>query len=563
MSSPTNDTSKMSAKLRSLYQSQRPEIQISLHSPRAVYTTLDRLEGVVSIVAPVDVKFDDIEIEFVGTSRTFVERVTTAAAISGRSEAFHQFLKLIQPRLEQHYPRDGIFKAGRTYEFPFLFVVPQQLLPKICQHKIISPAVRDAHLQLPPSFGDKESAEKEGGNTLDDMVPEMASIRYGIFARITKNKLQQSDEVARTTVASKALRLRVTPATPEQPPLDVNADEDDYTLRREKTIRKGVLKGKLGTLVMEASQPPALRLPARSEETDGTSPASSLATIMLRFDPADAHAQPPKLGRLVNKLKVCTFFACSARSAFPRKHNAGHDLSQGVHSEQVALSSRCMANVEWTRRDPAKDGVATPPVRRDSAFSIASADHTAAPSAGTTPAPSAAYHAGGIYYTARLLVPIALPPGSTSGKTFAPTFHSCLVSRIYQLKLELSLPGSTGTVDLRLPFQISRAALSSASRSGSLVGDAALETPVAGGTPTPPPVLEGQDPAEQEDQREGSAAADFFAPRTIHAPAGEFVGRSRIGSAQAGAAAAIGDDAPPGYSFFATGPPAPPVESVC
>lgn len=58
----------MSAKLRSLYHAQKPEIQISLTNPRRTYTTLDRLKGVVTVVAPIDTSFDDVEIEVSRTS---------------------------------------------------------------------------------------------------------------------------------------------------------------------------------------------------------------------------------------------------------------------------------------------------------------------------------------------------------------------------------------------------------------------------------------------------------------------------------------------------------------
>ncbi|KAI7517025.1 hypothetical protein KC331_g21882, partial [Hortaea werneckii] len=114
------------ARLRHLVQAPRVDISIKLASRKQVFTTLDKIEGVASVTATADTYFDDVEIEFVGTARTFLERLTTAAAASGRSEAFHQFLKLTQPGLEEHYPEANILKAGQTYDFPFVFGVPQQ-----------------------------------------------------------------------------------------------------------------------------------------------------------------------------------------------------------------------------------------------------------------------------------------------------------------------------------------------------------------------------------------------------------------------------------------------------
>lgn len=496
----------MPVRLRALYHAAKPDVDILLNHRKATYTTLDKLEGVVRITPPADTHFDDIDIEFVGTSRTYVERLTTAAAISGRSEAFHQFLKLQQPGLHQYYPEDFVLKAGRTYEFPFVFVIPQHLLPRVCRHRVESARVREDHLQLPPSFGDRDRDDK--ADCLDDMVPEMASIRYGVFARISKNKLQ-GDEVVRATVASKAKRLRVIPATDEQPPLAITNDPE-YTMRRERTIKKNVIAGKLGTLVMEAAQPASMRLRARNDEEQ----QPAVATIMLRFDPVDEKAPPPRLGSLASKLKVSTYFASTARSTFPAKAASLLDLSQGLHSEQLNLASRCVANVEWKKHEAGKDDMRQ---RRDSALSlypVTSAD---------IPSPSTSYK-GKSYWTAKLVVPINLP----TRKSFVPTFHSCLISRVYQLKLELGLhtAGLGGSVDLKLPLQISC--------EGSRGNNSPRRASVA---------------SNMEFVTDDEDVGAFFEARTRHVPDDQFVGRSRVGSV-APTAPAADDDAPPGYSPF-------------
>lgn len=493
----------MPAKLRHLVQAQKPDIKINLASGKRTYTTLDKIEGTISITAPVDTHFDAVDIEFIGTCRTYVERLTTAAAVSGRSEAFHQFLKLTQPGLQQHYPGNSILKAGQTYDFAFVFVVPQQLLPRICQHKIHNPAVRDAHLQLPPSLGDKDPKNKL--DALDDMAPDMATVRYGVFARVSKVKTHD-DEIFRVSLTSKARKLRIIPATDEQPPVNVDGADNEYVMRKEKTIRKGMLKGKLGTLVMEAAQPQSLRLRSESNAECRT---TTMATVMLRFDPADDNSLPPRLGSLSSKLKICTFFASTARQNFPNKTASLLDMSQGVHTEQLNLSSRCMANVEWTKCDPADPATLD---RRDSATSI---------TAGEIPDPSA-NHKGKAFYTVRLLVPITLP----ANKAFVPTFHACLVSRVYQLKLDLGLHtvGIGPSMDLKMPIQISA--------EGSADDESLRRDSVN---------MMNDVEVDAED------ASDFFEPRTIRAPSEGFVARSRIGSQ------ALIDDAPPGYSPFVSG----------
>ncbi|GAB1741023.1 hypothetical protein NU219Hw_g6275t1 [Hortaea werneckii] len=475
------------ARLRHLVQAPRVDISIKLASRKQVFTTLDKIEGVASVTATADTYFDDVEIEFVGTARTFLERLTTAAAASGRSEAFHQFLKLTQPGLEEHYPEANILKAGQTYDFPFVFGVPQQLLPRICQHKVQSPSVRDAHLQLPPTFGDKDFTDQPG--ELNDMAPDMASVRYGVFAKISKVKSTE-EGASRVSLASRAKKLRISPAVDEEPPLDAGGKDSEYVMRKEKMMRKGMLKGKLGTLVMEASQPPSLRMKPNSNH-DSESRTTTMATVMLRFDPADENAQPPRLNCMNSKLKAVTFFASSARQSFPTKNASSLDLSQGIHTEQIQLSSRCMANVEWTKRQAEKPADSTT-ARRDSATSFSGVG------VDPTPQPSEQYK-GKSYYTARLLVPLTLP----NHKAFVPTFHSCLVSRQYALKLDLSISGTGGiapSLDLKLPLQISQA------------GRQDNHSPERGPGGAPPAISPEEEAAESE------SIYDFFEPRSTSPP---------------------------------------------
>ena len=496
----------MPSKLRNLMQAQKPDIKINFHSKKTTYTTLDRIEGVVTVTAPTDTNFDTIDIEFVGTSRTYVERLTTAAAATGRSEAFHQFLKLSQPGLQQYYPEDLVLKAGKTYEFPFVFAVPQQLLPRVCQHGVHSDAVRDSHFRLPPTFGDKDLVHRQKG--FDDMAPDMASVRYGIFTKITELRTK-GDDVWRSSIASKARRLRVIPKVEEQPPLDVHQEDGEYVMRKNKMIRKGVLKGKLGTLVMEAAQPQSLRMKSYKNPEERL---NTMATVMLRFDPLDDNMPPPRLGNLSSKLKITTYFASTARPTFPTKNISMLDLSQGLHTEQINLSSRCVANVEWEKQDPS-----SALERRDSTMSMCSLE------TGAPPAPSENYK-GGSFYTARLLVPVTLP----GNKAFVPSFHSCLISRVYALKLDLGISSvSIGpSMELKVPVQISSEDL--------VTEDNDRRESVA------------SDDVEIDIEDVSNFFTNFFEPRTIRVPADNQIGRSRIGSAPVGE---VGD-LPPGYTPF-------------
>ena len=491
----------MTTRLRSLVSGQHPEIKINLSERRQIYSTGDRIQGTVTITAPTDTPFDELQIDFAGVTRTQLERMSTAGAVAGRPDALHQFLKLTQPELSQHYPPNRVLKAGKAYNFPFLFVIPQQLLPRVCTHKVQNPLIRDAHLALPPTMGDREHAKKT--KTPDDMTPEMASIRYGVFAKLVKTKIEEKTgedgekvyvETGKTSLAARARKLRVVPKVDEQPPLMTGDEESDYIMRKEKPVRKGLIPKQTGTLVLEAEQPNSLHL----QHFDNPEfRVSTHASITLRFDPVDGKATPPKLQTLHSKLKVKTFYASTARYDFPAKPNSMSDLSQGYHVEQINLSDRCVANVEWERHDAPKRQPSPP--RRDSACSAVSLGNM-----GSTPAPSKEYK-GGAYFTARLLVPISLP----INKTFIPTFHSCLVSRIYQLRLSLEVSGNLPgqSANLKLPIQIS--ADYSAAPSAPMRRNSASSI--------------------EEDDLDEAGVEDFFRPRPMTQPVANLIGRGRIG----------------------------------
>jgi hypothetical protein len=333
----------------------------------------------------------------------------------------------------------------------------------------------------------------DGTTLLDDIAPEMSKISYAIKAKITRFREIDGKQVV---LADKSKKIRVIPACDEQPPVDIDGEKDEYVLRKEKDLRKGMFKGKLGRLSMEAVQPKSLRLsPTR---TASTCPTTTMATVMLRFDPADESVQPPKLGQLVSKMAVNTYFSSTPMREFPSRYMALYSSTVGFYSETVSLSSRCIESAAWERHTA--DSID----RRDSGYSTTSS------TLGFIPDRTSKY-AGKTFYTARILVPITLP----KNKTFVPTFFACLVARIYHLELSVSVhsPGTgvpTSTLHLRVPVQISAA--------GNM-------------STTTPPSFEAAEIA---------AADEFFQPRTVAPPSEELTMTSNIIR-----------QSPPGYSFFA------------
>ncbi|CAI7583620.1 hypothetical protein N7533_009026 [Penicillium manginii] len=412
----------------------QPKIEIDLvgQTPGLVssYTTGDHIEGTVTITVEHETRFDEVEIAFQGSSRTTVER----AACPGRTGSQHMFLKLRQPIEDTDYPAPRVFEAGRKYTFPFQFIIPDQLLPQVCTHKRVNNAIHRSHTMVPPTLGDPMLAGN-GKTLLDDMAPDMSVISYIIRAGVLKRSSADQRQVK--ALANIAKKVRVIPTVEEEPPMEIS-DHPYYCTRKEKSVKRGFLRGRLGRMVASAAQPKAIRLLPHSCETRDT--VNTVATINLRFDPVGTE-EPPKLGSLTSKIKASTFYSASPWEDYP--FQSGNmpfsQVGQGLFSESIPLSTMCVGSAKWQKHST------TGCERRDSTESTCSESSTG---------PSTEF-TGGTYYTASLLIPVNLP----KSKTFVPTFHSCLMSRTYSLELALSYhtPGTnvlTPTISLRVPIQI-------------------------------------------------------------------------------------------------------------
>jgi len=487
-------------RVKNLGQKSKPTIVISLSDdqqkefvPR--YTSLDEIKGEVAVTTSSDTTFDDIYITFEGATRTFVEKIATSSPTNGRTEAFQSFLRLVQPSDSESMPQPRVLEAGKTYKFRFTFVVPERLLPQACNHAKQSTFPEGGHLALPPSLGDPMVASM-GKSLMDDMAPDMGTIVYAIKCRVTNGR-GTTGKIR--ILADDSRKLRIIPAVQEAPPLSVEGGmRDDYKLRKEKPIRKGLFKGKLGNIVMESVQPTSLRLPP--VRSDSECPVTTMATVKVRFDPAKETSQPPRLNNLQAKLKVATFFASVPMQDLPGKSSDFHYSSiKGIFVEALNLSSRCLANQGWKKHSsPSTPATSS---RQDSAWSTRSTSST---SNNSFPSPSSAYN-GKSFYTAQVVVPISLPKGN---KVFVPSFHSCLLSRVYALDLYLSIntPSasvSDPTLHVKLPIQVS-----------------------SEGNPHPQPTLS----ADESDAIASREANDFFTPRSMAPPSPQLTEQAQLGA---------------------------------
>ena len=413
------------------------------------YTTLEKIEGTVFLKCPIDVPFDDLHITFQGSSRTYVEKLASTAPTNPRTQAFHNFLRLAQPIDPQDLPENKIARAGVEYRFPFTFVVPDRLLPQACNHRAENAAVHEAHLALPPSLGDPMMAG-DGKSLLDDMSPANTIISYGL--RVFMFRKPGVGQTRPTVLIDRIKKLRIIPAVEEAAPLRIlGGKTDDYVPIKTRTLKRGMFKGKLGALTVAAAQPKALVL--QGLRSGSTCPVTTMATVKLRFDPADVNSKPPRLGSLISKLKISTYYSSAPTRSFPSKMETYFfDSQKGAYMDTITLSCRNVESAQWHRHNGSE--------RRDSAISLSCAANRAASwssSSSITSSDEGSVDNKGLpFYTADILVPVELP---TSSRSFVPTFHSCLISRTYMLDLVLTVHSSSPTVSasnlhLKVPLQI-------------------------------------------------------------------------------------------------------------
>lgn len=308
-----------------------------------------------------------MEIALVGQSKCIIDRLG-ATPYSNEVNASHTFMKLVQPVPLTRLATIRDIPVNESRSIPFTFVVPSHALPTICRHHVGSHGVREAHLLLPPSLGSGNEVpaepDKSGVTKLDDFCPPAISVTYTIRVRLLDRGVppDQNGRSKPKTLAEEDRKIRIIPAIPEQPPINVQGQEDEYCLRKVKSIKKGMFKGSSGELVIETTQPPPLRLPApdmQSANLAEESLVNTVATVALRYEPKDPKEPPPKLGNMTSKLKVLNFYHSFPVETFPTQAQMQHDNRRQMSIETLTLSSRTMASAQWHRQEPEVNGSPT------------------------------------------------------------------------------------------------------------------------------------------------------------------------------------------------------------
>lgn len=459
------------ARRLSLFSKPDMDIHIDNHFAKKVYSTSSTVAGHVSITCAADTPFDRVGILLLGTARSRFDGVSMPQATE------HTFLKLEMPIPAATYPVPRLFEAGATYKIPFHFVIPQALTTSACSHRVVNPTVHEHHTRLPPSMGSWDR---------DDLSPVMAQVEYAVRARLLR------DEHAHTAKVFEAVHpINVLPQNDEDAPLSVSPVDSIYAMDKTKTLRKGILSAKTGVVHISATQP----APAMSS-ADGNSIADTSVAVDLRFEPANPDALPPKVAITASKITAQTFWSASGVTSLP---NLGDGLrfqadGRGVFPASSNLTSTTAQEKSWTQhiREQA---------RRDSGYGSESTSESEGLSSNKKSSKKAeAKKEGPLYHSTRVQVPVRLPADK---KMLIPTFHSCIVSRVYVLSLSVAMTsgnGSTVHTTLRVPLQV-----------GVVSPEHNRATVDATGLPT------------FESATGGAEVDDYFRPRVLAMPEVEFV----------------------------------------
>lgn len=308
------------------------------------------------------------------------------------------------------YPTSRVLKPNIPYRIPFLFVIPERLLPQSCDHEVSNGHVRQTHTQLPPTFGDSAVS----GSSLNNIAHNACDISYAIRARIFREPQGMGSN--RKQLADISRELHVVPMTNHGLLCKTSKNSPCHTIQKAKRISHGLMKGKQGRLLATVFQPEPVLLEHTSIRTHTV---DTVTMIHLRFDP-QRDEQPPQLCNMRSKLGVRAFYGSTPWTRHPTN---AEDICEEHHNmtlEHIPLSSFSTASMKWTKHSVSDE--------------LAYTHRPTGPSEPEPLLPTPGDYNGDVYYTTSINVPIYLP----RDRQFISTFYSCLISRAYTLDLSLS-----------------------------------------------------------------------------------------------------------------------------
>ena len=324
-------------------------------------------------------------------------------------------------------PDSRVFGADTAYEVPFRFIIPHRLSTAGCPLGCSSEAAREQHLRTPPTVGSMN---------MDDLASELSKIKYTIEARVFKS----SPTGKRNTLMESCHEIRVLPFRTEDAPLDVTTKDTIYCLQQTKTIRKGVLLGKIGHLCASAAPPPAIAL-----MPSGLGSSTSKLSVAFEFAPTSQGVLPPQIDYISAKLEVRTYHSLVHIESMPNLGGRQSNLLR-MYCITQKLSSGPLKSLAWEHHQSTNSH---PKPSNSSCNDGTNLEEDA----GEAQSHERNNNLSLPIYTANYDFDLTLP--SSNKKTFLPTFHSCLISRTYVIKVAIGVGIQNMVFSLAIPLQIS------------------------------------------------------------------------------------------------------------
>jgi hypothetical protein len=241
------------------------------------------------------------------------------------------------------------------------------------------------------------------------MSPEMARIIYSINFTLW----ERGGKSGRTKKLQEATYpVQIQPTRGDHAPILVPEKNQFYQLQSQKAVLKGVLRHTIGQLVVSSAQPPAIQLLSPQPHNG---PSTTLK-IDLRFQPKYTSHAPPSLLAAQFQLRALTFFGLEPWRDSPDLSDVSTWGSrQAFWSEHVVLNADRDIGVHWKSQ----------------------------------------LEKGQVVFTASIQAPVSLP----CHRRYPTTFHSCLMSRVYAVKMNLFYRAhekarGTSSISLSVPVEI-------------------------------------------------------------------------------------------------------------
>lgn len=405
------------------------EIHLDAHSETKVYTSGSTISGFVTITAQTQIPFQDVQVDLIGKTTTCGH-----AFQYGTPFVTHIFMQLQMPISASTLPLSRTLEVGRSYNIPFVFVVPDQLSPAVCGHE--NTAVWERHLRPPPSIGVWGCDDLTGGS---------AQVNYMIRARLILGK----DKRGNAQYLDENYPIMVFPIFPEQPPLHINTSDSEYCLVKTKTI-KTITRTKMGVIRASATQPRPIVICL-----DDLGTSHSQIPIDLEYIPGSPGGTCPGIRIKSATIETFTSFRLGQAGHLPdhqqRPSNTASPIAPWSTSHRLVLD--CTNQVTWERKQPfcsvENSQIRAPESTRSTREHVTETSKCSSSSFVSQQFVPSKIES----YKTRLIQSFKLP---TEKLFFLPTFYSCLLSRTYRIRLTLAVTiGTYGTtVSLVLPLQV-------------------------------------------------------------------------------------------------------------